>query len=51
MWRRMLGDDAGQDLIEYALLASGISVAAIASMLALAGTIRDLYDSLSDKVF
>ncbi len=43
--RRLLKDQQGQDLIEYGLLAALVSVAAIAAVLALGNSIKDLYDT------
>jgi Flp pilus assembly pilin Flp len=38
--RRFIRDEAGQDIIEYALLAAFISIAAIASVIAIGGQVQ-----------
>ena len=47
---RLVKDEAGQDLIEYALLAGFISLVAILAITALGGGINKVFGTLSDKV-
>jgi Flp pilus assembly pilin Flp len=42
---RLLGDDAGNDLIEYALLAAVVGVAGAATLAIFPGVINDVYSS------
>lgn len=46
----LLGDTEGQDLIEYALLAALIALAAIAAMQNLGGAINSKFDSASSQL-
>jgi Flp pilus assembly pilin Flp len=48
--RRFIRDDAGQDLIEYVLLAAFISVTTIASMQFLASSISNRYNDVATSV-
>jgi len=47
---RFVRDDQGQDLIEYALLASFLSVAAAAGATAAGNALDDWYNALEGKV-
>ena len=47
---RFVREDAGQDLIEYALLAGFISLAAVAMILAVGGGVNTVYTNLNDAV-
>jgi Flp pilus assembly pilin Flp len=47
---RLLDEDRGQDLVEYALL-TGVVSAAAAILLPLAGSLGDLYQSWVDNVW
>ena len=49
VWR-MLNDTDGQDLIEYALLAALIGLAATTAMQALGGAINSKFDSASSQL-
>jgi pilus assembly protein Flp/PilA len=50
MITRFVKDDAGQDLIEYALLAAFIALACVVAM-GLVGTgVNDLFTSIKDKL-
>jgi Flp pilus assembly pilin Flp len=44
--RRFLWDEAGQDLIEYALLTAGLGMAGIAAWPAIAAAVGDVYQEL-----
>lgn len=47
---RLLRDEEGQDLIEYALLATFVSLVAIAGASLLGTALNNWYDSVSDRV-
>ncbi len=47
---RLLNDTDGQDLIEYALLAALIALAAIAAMNSLGTAINSKFDSVSTQL-
>ena len=48
--RRLIGGEDGQDLIEYALLAAFIALAATAAMLLLGQQIAALFQRIVDKL-
>ena len=47
---RLLNDTDGQDLIEYALLAALVALAAITAMTNLGGAINTKFDSVSSSL-
>ena len=47
---RFLADEAGATAIEYALIAVGISVAILAAVQALGGSVSSMYDTIAEKV-
>ncbi len=47
---RLLTDNDGQDLIEYALLAGFISLAVIAAITAVGGGLNTLYGAVTGKL-
>ena len=47
---RLLRDEEGQDLIEYALLATFVSLVAIAGAALLGTALNDWYGSVADRV-
>jgi pilus assembly protein Flp/PilA len=47
---RFLDDEAGTTAIEYALIAVGISVAILAGVQALGGSVSGMYDTIAEKV-
>jgi pilus assembly protein Flp/PilA len=47
---RMLRDESGQDLVEYALVVALIALAATAGMSALAGQINNAFGALGTKM-
>jgi pilus assembly protein Flp/PilA len=47
---KVVRDDSGQDLIEYALLAGFISLVAIAAITLLGGGINTVFGNLADIV-
>jgi pilus assembly protein Flp/PilA len=47
---RFVGEDEGQDLIEYALLAAGISLAAIGGIQAIGAALNSKYSQISTAV-
>jgi pilus assembly protein Flp/PilA len=49
-WNRFLRDEDGQDLIEYALVAALIALAAIAAMKDFATQVSAAYSSISSEV-
>ena len=48
--KRVLVDDDGQDLIEYALLAAFIALAAVAAMTQLGTAINNIYTRIASTV-
>ena len=42
-WRGALRDESGQDLVEYALLASFLSIVAVAVLWQISPLVRDLF--------
>lgn len=50
VFHRLLCDDDGQDLIEYALLAALIALAAITAMTNLGGAINGKFSSVSSSL-
>lgn len=48
--RRLRQDDSGQDLIEYALLATFVSLAAAAAVASLGTTISGVFDDIADQL-
>ena len=46
----LLEDESGQDLIEYALVASIIALGAIAAMTTFATTLRNVFTSIGTKM-
>ena len=47
---RLLGDESGQDLIEYALVAAIIGLAAVAAMSTLASNISNAFSAVGSKL-
>jgi pilus assembly protein Flp/PilA len=47
---RFIREDRGQDLIEYALLAGFISLAAVGAITAVGDELNILYDDVKDQV-
>ena len=47
---RLIREDAGQDLVEYGLLAAIVSIAATATLLIVGPEIRELYSVVASKV-
>lgn len=45
-----LEQEEGQDLIEYALIAGLLALAAVAALTALGGSIQSMWEALSDAV-
>ena len=50
MFRQFLRDDRGADLIEYALLAGLISLAAVATLTSVGTSITGLFDKIKTKL-
>ncbi len=50
MVARLVRDDSGQDLIEYALLAGFISLVAIAAITLMGGGINKVFSDLASKI-
>ena len=50
LMRRLVWEDEGQDLIEYALLAAFIALAATAAMIALGGGINTLFTKVTTEL-
>jgi pilus assembly protein Flp/PilA len=47
---RLISDESGQDLIEYALVAALIALGAVAAMNTLAGTISTAFSTVGSKL-
>jgi pilus assembly protein Flp/PilA len=50
LFNRFVREDAGQDLIEYALLAGFISLVAVVAITATGTSLNTLFESVSDEV-
>jgi len=48
--RDLLRDDSGQDLIEYALVAAVLALAAVAGMTALASNLSNAFSAVGSKL-
>ncbi len=47
---RLMTDDSGQDLIEYALLAGFISLVAVAAIINVGTGVNNVYDEIDQQV-
>ena len=50
MITRLVNDDAGQDLIEYALLAAFVALGSVAALIVLGPAIKSLFDTVVTKL-
>ena len=50
LFQNLLSDESGQDLIEYALVAGLIGLAAVTSMSTLANTLSSAFNSVGSKL-
>jgi pilus assembly protein Flp/PilA len=50
LFKRMLRDESGQDLIEYALVAALIALGAVAAMSTLANNISEAFSAVGVKL-
>ncbi len=50
LYKELLRDESGQDLIEYALVAASIALAAVAAMSALASNISNAFSAVGSKL-
>lgn len=50
MLRRLVRDDSGQDIIEYALVAAGIATLMIPLVPQIGGALQTVYTSIQTKV-
>ena len=50
LFNRFVREEKGQDLIEYALLAGFISLAAVGAITAVGTELNDLYEAVEDQV-
>jgi len=48
--KKLLRDESGQDLIEYALVAAIIGLAAVAAMSTLASTVSNAFSAVGSKL-
>lgn len=48
--RKLLKDESGQDLIEYALIAAVLGLAAVAGMTSLASNISNAFSAVGSKL-
>jgi pilus assembly protein Flp/PilA len=49
-WKRLLKDTRGQDLVEYALAAGLVAVAAVAAMPSLSSTVSNVFAKIGSIV-
>ena len=49
-WRRFLSDTRGQDLVEYALAAGLVAVAAVAAMPSLSTTVSTVFTKIGSII-
>jgi pilus assembly protein Flp/PilA len=47
LFRRFLGDESGASAIEYAIIASGVSIAIVGTVATLGTTVKGMYSSVS----
>jgi len=50
LWKRLIDDSTGQDLIEYALLAGFISLIAIVAITAIGGGVNGVYTNINAQI-
>lgn len=50
MLKKFLKDERGQDMVEYALLASAISIIAIVAIKAIGPLVKSIYESVEDAI-
>ena len=48
--RNLKEDESGQDLIEYALIAALLALAAVAAMTTLSGKIRTIFENVGNNL-
>jgi pilus assembly protein Flp/PilA len=48
--KNLLKDESGQDLIEYALIAGLIGIAAVVGMTAVGGKVGNIFNSISTQL-
>jgi pilus assembly protein Flp/PilA len=48
--KNLLQDESGQDLIEYALIAGLIGIAAVVGMTAVGGSVGNIFNSISTQL-
>jgi pilus assembly protein Flp/PilA len=48
--KNLLKDESGQDLIEYALIAGLIGIAAVVGMTAVGGSVGNIFNSISTQL-
>ncbi len=49
-WKQLFTDESGQDLIEYALIASLVALGAVATMKTLSSTISSAFTSIGSSL-
>jgi Flp pilus assembly pilin Flp len=49
MWQRLVGDDSGQDLVEYALLTASLALVSVATWPLILPAIASAYRALDAK--
>jgi pilus assembly protein Flp/PilA len=50
LWKRLINDSTGQDLIEYALLAGLISLIALVAITAIGGGVNGVYTNINTQI-
>jgi pilus assembly protein Flp/PilA len=50
MLKRLINDCAGQDLVEYALLAAIVALGAVAALASFQGVINNIWTSISNNL-
>ena len=49
-WKKLISNSQGQDLVEYALAAGLVAVAAVAAMPALSSTVSNVFNKIASIV-
>ena len=50
LWKQFWNDEQGQDLVEYALAAGMVAVAAVACMPGLSGTVNNVFTKIGSII-
>jgi Flp pilus assembly pilin Flp len=50
MWKRLINDCEGQDMVEYAMLAAIVALGAVAALTSFQGVINTVWQSISNNL-